>query len=160
MSNGKNLKGKQMNKIIETINLALEALEELWGIVDDIDTASDMAKANDAWYRQRVEFLQKKRWELGITTDGYRLEGGAITALRRALEQQPAGEPVAWIEGDEPILTWFKTEPEAIPLYTAPPPSQPWQGLTDEEFQWIYDNGRTPAGMIELAEAKLKEKNT
>lgn len=34
-----------------------------------------------------------------------------------------------------------------------------WVVLTDEEFQWIYDNGRTPAGMMELVEAKLKEKN-
>jgi hypothetical protein len=150
--------------LLEASRLALEALEELWGIVDDIDTASDMAKANDAWYRQRVEFLQKKRWELGITTDGYRLEGGAITALRRALEQQPAGEPVAWIvwgDNNVPSLTFTKPADKYVfdALYTAPPPSQPWQGLTDEEFQWIYDNGRTPAGMIELAEAKLKEKN-
>ncbi len=37
---------------------------------------------------------------------------------------------------------------------------RPWVGLTDEEFQWIYDHGRTPAGMMELVEAKLKEKNT
>lgn len=37
--------------------------------------------------------------------------------------------------------------------------STTWRGLTDAEFQWIYDNGRTPAGMIEMAEAKLKEKN-
>jgi hypothetical protein len=37
---------------------------------------------------------------------------------------------------------------------------KPWVGLTDEEAQWIYDNGRTPAGMMEMVEAKLKEKNT
>jgi hypothetical protein len=35
-----------------------------------------------------------------------------------------------------------------------------WVGLTDEEAQWIYDNGRTPSGMMEMVEAKLKEKNT
>ena len=34
-----------------------------------------------------------------------------------------------------------------------------WVELTEAEFQWIYDNGRTPAGMMELTEAKLKEKN-
>lgn len=33
-------------------------------------------------------------------------------------------------------------------------------GLTDEEFQLIYDMGRTPAGMMEMVEAKIKEKNT
>jgi hypothetical protein len=34
-----------------------------------------------------------------------------------------------------------------------------WVGLTDEEAQWIYDNGRTPSGMMEMVEAKLKAKN-
>ena len=38
--------------------------------------------------------------------------------------------------------------------------SKVWVGLTDEEFQLIYDMGRTPAGMMEMVEAKLKEKNT
>ena len=64
---------------------ALEALEKLWDILDDIDTASDMAKENDAWYRKRVEALQKKRWDTMITTDGYKLKGGPVEALRQAL---------------------------------------------------------------------------
>jgi hypothetical protein len=34
-----------------------------------------------------------------------------------------------------------------------------WVGLTDEEAQWIYDNGRTPSGMMEMVEAKLRSKN-
>lgn len=66
---------------------ALEALEKLWDILDDIDTASDMAKENDAWYRKRVEALQKKRWDTMITTDGYKLKGGPVEALRQALAQ-------------------------------------------------------------------------
>jgi hypothetical protein len=33
-------------------------------------------------------------------------------------------------------------------------------GLTDEEAQWLYDNCRTPSNLIEMVEAKLKEKNT
>jgi hypothetical protein len=46
-------------------------------------------------------------------------------------------------------------------IHTCTPPAaqKPWVGLTDEEAQWIYDNGRTPAGMMEMVEAKLKEKN-
>jgi hypothetical protein len=43
---------------------------------------------------------------------------------------------------------------------TPPAAKRPWTGLTDEEAQWIYDNGRTPSGMMEMVEAKLKEKNT
>jgi len=36
---------------------------------------------------------------------------------------------------------------------------KPWVGLTDEEAQWLYDNCRTPSNLIEMVEAKLKEKN-
>ena len=38
-------------------------------------------------------------------------------------------------------------------------PERPWVGLTDEEAQWLYDNCRTPSNLIEMVEAKLKEKN-
>lgn len=33
-------------------------------LLDDIDTASDAAKDNDAFYRERVEFLQRQRFEI------------------------------------------------------------------------------------------------
>jgi len=36
---------------------------------------------------------------------------------------------------------------------------RPWVKLTDEEAQWLYDNCRTPSNLIEMVEAKLKEKN-
>ncbi|MGI9297079.1 MAG: hypothetical protein ACR2QC_04175 [Gammaproteobacteria bacterium] len=49
---------------------------DLWGIIDDIDTTSDMVKSNDAAFRERVERLQSKRWEIGIHTDGYELYYG------------------------------------------------------------------------------------
>ena len=39
------------------------------------------------------------------------------------------------------------------------PPQRPWVGLTDEEAQWLYDNCRTPSNLIDMVEAKLKEKN-
>ena len=70
------------------MRMALEALEKLWDIIDDIDTYGDMAKADDKLYRSLVERRQRQRFEeTGISTDGYELNGGAITALRRALEQ-------------------------------------------------------------------------
>jgi len=50
-----------------------EMIEFLWQIIDDIDTASDWAKSNDVAYRKAVEKIQKRRWETGITTDGYTL---------------------------------------------------------------------------------------
>jgi len=51
-----------------------EIIEYLWQIIDNIDTVSDMAKSNDVAYRNMVEKLQKKRWNTGITTDGYKLD--------------------------------------------------------------------------------------
>ena len=43
--------------------------------------------------------------------------------------------------------------------YATQPAQRPWVGLTDEEAQWLYDNCRTPSNLIEMVEAKLKEKN-
>jgi hypothetical protein len=50
-----------------------DLVEKLWNIIDDIDTADDIAKGNDEAYREIVRRLQAKRWETGITTDGYTL---------------------------------------------------------------------------------------
>ena len=68
---------------------ALEALDKLWQIIDDIDTYGDMAKADDKLYRSLVERKQRTRFEeTGISTDGYTLNGGAITALRAAIKER------------------------------------------------------------------------
>ena len=47
-------------------------LEKLWGIIDDIDTYSDMAKGDDKFYRARVERKQKERFKV-MQSDGYKL---------------------------------------------------------------------------------------
>ena len=91
----------------------------------------------------------------------------AITAIKEALAQ-PAQEPVAF----EEWLSKQHGDPEEIGFLQAlhiayisgqdsiiTPPQRTWVGLTDEEFQLIYDMGRTPTGMMEMVEAKLKEKN-
>ena len=90
----------------------------------------------------------------------------AIGVARRTLRArlaQPEPEPVAWLnklgygawiadvlkcEGDEP----------SEPLYTAPPQRKEWQGLTDEEKNEITW-GKTVYEILDLAEAKLKEKH-
>lgn len=61
---------KEKDKEIEKLK---SYIEKLWQIVDDIDTYGDMAKSNDAMFRSLVENKQKERWELPITTDGYKL---------------------------------------------------------------------------------------
>jgi hypothetical protein len=53
---------------------------------------------------------------------------------------------------------WAHGKPTAtIPLYTALPQRE-WQGLTDEEKNEITW-GKTVYEILDLAEAKLKEKN-
>jgi hypothetical protein len=41
----------------------------LWKLLDDIDTASDIAKADNRAYRAMVERIQRRRFECG-STDG------------------------------------------------------------------------------------------
>lgn len=72
-------------------------IKTLWGIIDDIDTASDVAKGDNAAYRATVEALQAKRWSTGITTDGVNIFypgpeneiGRANTVLRHAMRDDP-----------------------------------------------------------------------
>lgn len=73
---------------------------------------------------------------------------------------QPEQEPVATVQCIHGITIGYLEimQPVGTKLYTAPP-QRPWVGMTDEEFQLIYDMGRTPTGMMEMVEAKLKEKN-
>ena len=151
-----------MSDLRKAAEMALDALETLWDILDDIDTASDMAKENDAWYRKRVEALQKKRWDTMITTDGYKLKDGPVETLRQALAQ-PEQEPVAWVYNG--ILHEFDPSEfatsEVKPLYTAPPKRKP---LTDEEIILIVaecaaSHQHTDIHFARAIEAKLKEKN-
>jgi hypothetical protein len=110
----------------------------------------------------------------------YSVGDKAITALRQAIEQAEQAQPVA------KIRTWHRNgmqhaelmdwgvEIESLPdgeyeLHTAPPPRQPWVGLTKEEWFDFWDECEFVDGesvfpeFFELAqaiEAKLKEKNT
>jgi methionyl-tRNA synthetase len=51
------------------------------------------------------------------------------------------------------VMEWM------LKRYYTHPPQRTWVGLTDEEAQWLYDNCRTPSNLIDMVEAKLKEKN-
>ena len=123
----------------EALKLALEALEKLWNIIDDIDTYGDMAKDDEKLYRTLVERRQRTRFEeTGITTDGYELSGGAITAIKEVLAQ-PKQEFVAYIDMSEWPPVRFKegtlrcdiAHLDGQKLYTTPPQRKP---LTDKEI--------------------------
>jgi len=57
------------------MNITLEQMQEvaryLYQLLDDIDTATDMAQSNDAAYRKIVEGIQDKRWKVVESCDGY-----------------------------------------------------------------------------------------
>ena len=163
----------------EALRLALEALEKLWNIIDDIDTYSDMAKADEKLYRSLVERRQRQRFEeTGISTDGYELHGGAITAIKAALEAKD--EPVAfkiykptpprgaipnvrdaelpWVYDQDPssgnVASMWVTPVKAIP------PQRPWVGLSNGEMIELSEMQLGRWDLILEVEAKLKEKNT
>lgn len=46
-----------------------QSAQFLWKLLDDIDTASDIAKGDNEAYRSMVEKIQRRRFEVG-TTDG------------------------------------------------------------------------------------------
>jgi len=61
--------------------------------------------------------------------------------------------------GKVEMLAAKPTHQQGLQVATPPAAKRQWVGLSDEEAQWIYDNGRTPSGMMEMVEAKLKERN-
>jgi len=66
---------------------------ELWGVLDDIDTYSDIAKDDDAMFRSLVEKAHKRRFEIlsGVDWDTLRercfdrSEGGGLTREQEAI---------------------------------------------------------------------------
>jgi len=129
-----------MTDLRKAAEMALEAMETLWDILDDIDTASDMAKENDAWYRKRVEALQKKRWDTTITTDGYKLKGGPVEALRQALAQ-----PVQVLTA-KVVVTGIEHESwcdSVTKLLLSMPPQIPWAMQQEREaiITWLVEDG-------------------
>lgn len=50
-----------------------ERAEALYQLLDDIDTADDMAKGNDAHYRAIVHSIQKRKDRYAYSPDGYKL---------------------------------------------------------------------------------------
>lgn len=54
------------------INLLREIVTYLYDLLDDIDTASDIAKSNDSLYRKMSEHIQQKKGYY-LYSDGYNL---------------------------------------------------------------------------------------
>jgi hypothetical protein len=143
-------------------DLALEALEETLKTLDDANAIPGGPIADTIWYSPYETLF-----------DYLEVQIAAIKQARSA----PMQEPVAWMfedDEDNGHKTFMQTPPSPevvaylakwnrpawVPIYTIPPVAQrQWVGLTDEEIAAIYADS-SPLTFIELAEAKLKEKNT
>ena len=75
-------------------------------------------------------------------------------------------EPVAYVYereidgfGLRKDVKFLKPVEVGSDLYTSPPASKPWVGLTEEERKEIYRQAVYVDGAIRMTEAKLKEKN-
>ena len=104
-----------------------------------------------------IETLRARLAQPEQRTGDCLLAGVCAAEGHRIQKAQPEPEPVAWMDvvGS---LYHFKEYDTDKPLYTAPPQRKEWQGLTDEEKNEITW-GKTVYEILDLAEAKLKEKN-
>ena len=91
-----------------------------------------------------------------------------VLSLRQSIAELESQEPVAKVVLTEtlelPCLQWLNLNRQfdfkgGEYLYTHPP-KRTWVKLTDKEAQWLYDNCRTPSNLIDMVEAKLKERNS
>ena len=134
---------------------------------------------------EQPEALRLAKWLDAMPSSGYALTNQAAAELRRLHEENERlkaavqGEPVAWLYPDNlgRKIVWLGAKKPIIPrpstaepLYTSPPASKPWVGLTDEEYKeaekavWAviaFDDTEKKANreFYEAIEAKLREKN-
>ena len=103
--------------------------------------------------------------EVTVLTEMVRVLSDKVNELKAKQEQ---GEPCGWqfYHGGKWHNGYDKDNHRAdcvnvgYPVRDVyPSPQRTWVGLTDEEAQWLYDNCRTPSNLIDMTEAKLKDKN-
>lgn len=58
---------------INDVKKLQELVQDLWSLLDDIDTVGDIAKDDNELYRNTVETIHAKRWNTGLKSDGYEL---------------------------------------------------------------------------------------
>jgi len=116
--------------------------------------------------------LEVMKFALGALEDVFgknKVDVGAITALRQAIEQAEKQKPVAWMMTNAMGKPYFRKKPQdkvfnPQPVYTAPL-AREWVGLTAEDYDSMRSrvpyivNDFSFADVAAIVEAKLKEKN-
>ena len=158
----------------EALDLALEALTATMS-THGFQKYIDQAKENAITAIKQARALDKKAEnarELGLDYEPVLKDNSNYRY------DPPVAEPVAWIcnhyeEGVKNDVDYWQDDIDALPvgtpLYTAPPAQRQWVGLTDEEWESMYDKfakyqeyGSHVSGWGDFAkaiEAKLRSKN-
>ena len=101
------------------------------------------------WQKQQKEYAQQLK-----------VEGPCHVVCQcdkcKAQEQEPVKD---WIASHNEICALLRQAHDALAL-TSYPPQRAWVGLTNKEFDEIYDSYGTVERAMKAVEAKLKEKNT
>ena len=134
-----------MSKTQEALKLALEALEESLGYVQE---EAENAQRLYGQYPTRQARIQ------GLKDDA-RKHMDAITALREALAEQPAQQEAQIVRWNCPCGNKY-----TFHGFTQAPPQRTWVGLDNDDLIWVYSNSDKVGQAISNTEAKLKEKNT
>lgn len=172
-----------MNKKDEALRLALEALEETrnalaWfydsypqdvtqrgeELLPYVETA--LAEIREALYEQPAQqHIEHCLWA--------RNGNQPCPHVQPAQQQEPVATVIQF-DGEKIIdasMEFFDKYPIGTELYTSPPASKPWVGLTDEEIEKGRDqtfsinnpycpcDSKTMRKAVRWAEAKLREKN-
>ena len=157
-----------MSKQTEALKLARE-FNRYFTSANSVDVPERISVPRDEW-REVYEAFREALAERPAQQQVPRAARGDWGAKRKQPAQQQ--EPVAWLI-DNDYTTVFLDIAEAHrnkganvePLYTSPPASKPWVGLStsdlDEIDAPIRERGSaTIAEIYRAIEAKLREKNT
>ena len=111
--------------------------------------------------KQAVEWFETKNFK---SFEDWAEQGKQINAsLRQAIAEAEKQEPVGQLQEEffgRGQVMWFKKPDDQTMLYTQPPKRE-WVGLTKDEQELLaYKANGNEWKAVELAEAKLKEKNT
>ena len=170
---------QSMEGVLESVNALVaenKALKEALAKQEqgEQDTLAHREAASLAQWLFKKHFAHEEHYASGQVVWGLcDTTAGVISQIDnmvcKLVREQEQGEPVAWLypEGLEALQagkcwTAYPTKHDSctIPLSLCTPQQRTWARLTDEEAQWLYDNCRTPSNLIDMTEAKLKEKNT
>lgn len=86
--------------------------------------------------------------------------GSVLYTSPQPTQQEPVGQLVEEVYGRGQVL-WFDKPDDFSMLYTSPPPSKPWVGLTTEDRIDLYKETKwlELEDVIRLTDSKLREKN-